>query len=578
MSEQPWRVACVRIPRFPIGAAWRGLPGMAVQLSLLPGEPAPPMAHWDETPRALVDGQRLRMVSAAASRRGVRAALTPAAARARCADLELRPWDEAQLRRAITEVTAALVAASPQVTPAAGAPGTWWVGASGFAGLGGEHVLAERLLTIARRWHPEARVAVAGTCVAARTATWASAGLVRGAGVDAAAAVDAGAMPDVRRTRPVLVPPGEDAGYLALAPLALLPMDPDVREGLRALGLGTIGAFAALDAGDVERRWGELGLRAWRLARAEDPRRPVLARAETAATVEADLPAPAESLEPVLFVVRAAVERLVREAAREGHAVAALEVALVLDDARVALPARGPRGQVVPRRIEFARPLARAAPAFELVRGVLDRWRLEAPVLAVRVTVLRREPIPGEQGDLLAPRWRDPGAADAALARIAATCGTDAVVRPAARETHRVEAAGVWVPLAAAPSADPLRGATATATPTAGAPLRLLAQAEAVHVEVDVAGPRVVTWRGRRLVVERALGPERLSGEWWTVVPADGASAATTMAASAPATVGAREAATGWAREYWRCEGAAGELLVYQDLQRGGWYVQGWYD
>lgn len=568
MSDSAWRVACVRIPRFPIGAAWRGLPGTAVQLSLLPTGPEVSDRHWDAVPRALVDGQRLRMVSAAASRLGVRAQQQASAARARCADLELRPWDEAQLRRAITEVTAALVAASPQVSPAAGAPGTWWVGASGFAGLGGEHVLAERLLTIARRWHPEARVAVAGSCIAARTATWAGAGLVRGAGVDAVAGRRSAGTDEpgsgspsadaevAWRTRPVLVPPGEDAGYLALAPLALLPMEAEVAEGLRALGLRTIGAFAALDAGDVERRWGDVGLRAWRLARAEDPRRPVLALPELEASIEAELPAPADTLEPVLFVVRAGLERLVREAAREGQAVAALEVALTLDDARAALPGRGVTGRTAPRRIEFARPIARAAPAFELVRGVLDRWTLDAPVLAVRVTILRREPIPGEQGDLLAPRWRDPGAADAALARIAATCGREAVVRPVVRDAHRVEAAGAWVPLAAPPADDPLRQPTPAAP--AGAPLRLLGVAEAVSVQRDAAGPAVITWRGRRLPVARALGPERLDGEWWLQLHEGGEG--------------------GWAREYWRCEGAAGELLVYQDRETGGWYVQGWYD
>lgn len=566
MTDSPWRVACVRIPRFPIGAAWRGVPAAAEQLSLLPLEAPTPLAHWDDRPRALVDGQRLRMVSAAASRAGLRAQMTPTAARARCADLEVRPWDEALLRRAITEVTAAFVAASPQVTPAAGAPGTWWVGASGFAGLGGEHVLAERLLTIARRWHPAARVAIAGSCVAARTATWAAAGLVRGAGVDA---VPTGLSPQwqhdaasvtlpskaERLTRPVLIPPGEDAGYLALAPLALLPMDAEVRDGLRALGLGTIGAFAALDAGDVERRWGDLGLRSWRLARGEDARRPVLAVPEQAASVEAELPAPADTLEPVLFVVKAAVERLVREAAREGHAVAAFEITLTLDDVRATLPGRGATGRLEPKRIEFARPLARAAPAFELVRSVLDRWVLDAPVLAVRVTVLRREPLPGEQGDLLAPRWRDPGAADAALARIAATCGREAIVKPVARDAHRVEAAGAWVPLAAVPADDPLR--RAAPAQAIGAPLRLLARAESAAVEWGEAAPRIIVWRGRRLPVERATGPEQLDGEWWTLVD---------------------DQAGGWAREYWRCEGPAGELLVYRERLTGGWYVQGWYD
>jgi len=66
-----------------------------------------------------------------------------------------------------------------------------------------------------------------------------------------------------------VVPAGHDASYLAPAPLALVPMDEELRSALHALGLRTVGALAALSAEDVERRWGEVGIRAWRLARAD---------------------------------------------------------------------------------------------------------------------------------------------------------------------------------------------------------------------------------------------------------------------------------------------------------------------
>jgi hypothetical protein len=95
-----------------------------------------------------------------------------AEARALCADLEMLDWDDALIARAVDRTTAALLEAAPQVTPAAGAPGTWWVGATGFGALGGERTLLGALLCIARRWHPEARAAVADSCVAAHIATW----------------------------------------------------------------------------------------------------------------------------------------------------------------------------------------------------------------------------------------------------------------------------------------------------------------------------------------------------------------------------------------------------------------------
>src|SRR5690606_3488127 len=94
------------------------------------------------------------------------------AARALCAGLEVRPWDDVAIAEAIDAGTAALLAVASHVSPVPDAPGTWWVGASGYEALGGERRLAGSLLAIARRWHPGARVAIAGSCVAAFAGTW----------------------------------------------------------------------------------------------------------------------------------------------------------------------------------------------------------------------------------------------------------------------------------------------------------------------------------------------------------------------------------------------------------------------
>ncbi|MGZ8458566.1 MAG: Y-family DNA polymerase, partial [Gemmatirosa sp.] len=72
------------------------------------------MAEGDAGP-----ARRLRVVSAHAGRLGVRAGMTVASARARCAALEVWPWDEDAVRRAIDAVSALLLVASPQVTPLA---------------------------------------------------------------------------------------------------------------------------------------------------------------------------------------------------------------------------------------------------------------------------------------------------------------------------------------------------------------------------------------------------------------------------------------------------------------------------
>ena len=457
-------------------------------------------------------------------------------ARAACAELAVLPWDEAVLARELARASAAFLAASPLVTPVPEAPGTWWIGAHGFDGLGGEGGLATLLLALARAWHPRARVAIADTCVAAAAATWST---------RAASA-------------PLHVAPGEDAAYLARVPVTLLPMDEELRTTLVALGLRTAGALAALAPHDVERRWGATGVAAWRLARADDTRRAALARAEDPRAVVHELPAPVPTMEPILFVVRAALDRLVRAVAAEGRAVAAVAITLTTDGAQ-------PRRTT--REVRPAAPMARVTPLFERCRALLDAWTLDAPVRAVEVRLAQVATATAEQGDLLAPAWRDPAGAEAALARLRAAFGTGAVVRPVARDSHAPERAGAWEAIDAVtplPPADAAAGGAtgappaAMAHPAAGAreippAARLLDPPESIAVTTDGAGgPREVRWRGHRLRIARVHGPERLSGEWWRAQP--------------------------FAREYWRCESDiwGQDLLCYRDGT--GWWLQGWDD
>ncbi|MCC6756272.1 MAG: hypothetical protein IT199_07860, partial [Solirubrobacterales bacterium] len=276
-------------------------------------------------PRALADDRGLRTVSLAAGRAGVRAGMTLTEAQARCAALEIRTWDDHAISDAILAATTAFLAASPQVTPVSGAPGMWWIGANGFTALGGEETLARTLLGIAQRWHPDARVAIADSCVAARAATWAPQARSR-----VVRERDPLALPDGI----TCIPGGQCATYLAPAPLGLVPMDDELREALTALGLRTVGTLAALDPGDIERRWGADGLMAWRLAHGDDPRRPGLVRVEATRSTSVELPVAVESTAPVLFVLRAQLERLLRELIDDGRAAAAVSITLILDAGR----------------------------------------------------------------------------------------------------------------------------------------------------------------------------------------------------------------------------------------------------
>lgn len=560
-----------------------------------------PSPHWDASPRALADSQRLRAVSLAAGKAGVRAGMTFTEAQARCAALEIRTWDDRAIDEGILTVTTALLAASPQVTPVRGSPGMWWIGASGFDVLGGEELLARTLLSIAQRWHPDARVAIADSCVAARAATWAPQARSR-----VVRERDPLSVPDGI----TLIPTGQCATYLAPAPLGLVPMDDDLRDALTSLGLRTVGALASLSAGDVERRWGEEGLTAWRLAHGHDARRPGLVRVEATRSASVELPAAVESTEPILFVVRAQLDRLLRELIEDGRSAAAISITLVLDAGRqwpleeVGLDGRdherfaetssdaepvshhqhtsrasyaaresvassdllGIPQRSITREVRPARPLARLDPLFDQCRALLEKWAIPAPIIGVAVGIPATAPLAADQGDLLIPSWRDAAMnAEAVFARLRTALDPDnrgdVVVRAVRGDAHKPEATGTWASAdAMAQAAAPVPSTPVVETQVqAPAVLRLLDAPEAVDVESPHGTPAAVWWRGTRWDIAHADGPERLSGDWWK--------------------------ADAFARDYWRCAAeGAGELLVYAESAANvvtapmRWYVQGWYD
>src|SRR5262245_7986182 len=97
------RVACLRIPRFPIGAVWRAAaatdrPAMTAsegRAHATEDRTRPAREHWDTRPLALTGPttpDRIVVVTRHAGTLGVLAGMSVTAARAVCATLEVRPW------------------------------------------------------------------------------------------------------------------------------------------------------------------------------------------------------------------------------------------------------------------------------------------------------------------------------------------------------------------------------------------------------------------------------------------------------------------------------------------------------
>jgi len=221
------------------------------------------------------------------------------------------------------------------------------------------------------------------------------------------------------------VPPGTELGFLAPLPLACLAPAPSLAATLERWGIRRLGDLARLPIAEVATRLGVPGAALVRAARGEDERplapQPVGGPIEEAIGLEFSL----DTLEPLLFVLRGLVDRVVARVGLDGVGVARLGLALGLDDRsrdertiRLAAPTRDPKTLLGCIRIDLeARP----------PRAAIARVALVAVPAMVRAAQLGLFHPPGPTPERLATT----------IARLAALCGPDRVGAPAVVDSHR---------------------------------------------------------------------------------------------------------------------------------------------
>ena len=492
------RIACLLVPDLAVAAACRADPdlaGLPLALVEVSGPHAPIVA-----------------VSAAARARGVRAGRhSVAQGRAIAADLIVRARNaaaEGSAVRALAEVAASLAS---RVEVAAGGV---FLDATGAAHLvDSEAGLATALVARAERVGLAARAAVAGSMTVARLA--------------ALRAID-GAL---------VVPAGTECGFTAPLPLACLgSLEPRLAATLERWGVRTLGDLARLPLAEVATRLGSTGAALVRAARGEDER--PLAPQPLAGMIEEaiGLDHPLDTIEPLLFVLRGLLERVVARVGLEGVGCARLGVGLGLDD-----------------RSRDARDLALAAPTRD-VKTILACLRVElearpprAAIVAVTVSAVP-ERVRTAQLGLFTPPGPAPERLATVLARLTALCGAERVGAPAVVDSHRPGVAAVEsfrLPPGAAPPSP------AAACPTLV--VRALRPPRAIEVFCDRDRPDFVRGDGIGGRVVTLAGPWRLAAEWWSE--------------------------QAFARDYYDLELSDGGLYrCYRESASGRWFTDGVYD
>jgi protein ImuB len=253
-------------------------------------------------PVAVLAANRVVACSAAARTEGIRRGLRKREAQSRCPYLVVVEDDPARDARAFEPVVAAIEELAPGVEVVR--PGAAAVAARGPARyFGSEAAAGERIVE-----H------IAQSC-----------------GVEAQAGVaDGGFAAGLAARRGYLVPPGRTPAFLAGIDVAVLDR-PDLVDLLRRLGVGTLGAFAALPHTDVLARFGADAALAHRLAAGRDER-PLAARQPPPdLDVGQTFDEPLERVDMAAFAARQLAERLHERLAGHGLACTRLGIAAVTE-------------------------------------------------------------------------------------------------------------------------------------------------------------------------------------------------------------------------------------------------------
>jgi protein ImuB len=345
-------VACLSIPAFSLRVPLLRRPELRdtpVALAPAPGEQ--PL---------------LGSCTGAAERAGVRPGMPLSEALATCPQLELVEQDPAGVEEAWEAVLRRLETAGLAVETVE--PGCAYFDTRGMERLAGglEQVLRRALDAVGPEWG--ARVGAASR---------------RFAALAAAAVAPAG--------RAVVIDDGETRMFLEPLPLHLLPLSPERRDELSALGVKRLGELARLPGTAVADRLGADGAESWRLARGEGDT-PVTPRQPPSELVETlSFPEPIANELTLARALAVLIERLLARPERAGRAPLQLALSAKLVGGgswRRSLTLREPTAEPDRLRLALASRLA----------------ELPAPTAELRLELIELAESVGTQAELVRPR------------------------------------------------------------------------------------------------------------------------------------------------------------------------------
>jgi protein ImuB len=321
-------------------------------------------------------------------------------------------------------------------------------------------------------------------------------------------------------------------------PVEALGIDPEMAQAMTEVGITKIHELLVLPRSSIAARFGD----------------PLLRRVDQATGRVPEL------IDPVRTVVPPSVERLFQGPCRCLEALG-LACRQSIDELCASLTSRGlgwtdgrltlQRSDIGPLDLPLLLSTASADPAhlWSLFRPRLERAQLGFGVEGIRITATRCGRLTQQQarwwGESAAAPHRD-GAVDRLLDTLINRLGQDRVLRLQSCESHIPERTRRLVGITERRVESEGCGIDADRPTLLHEPPQPV---EAVFSECD-GRVSLLRWRGRAIVINTCIGPERIASGWW--------------------------GRGGVSRDYFKVQAADGQWLwLYRDIVTGDWFMHG---
>jgi protein ImuB len=491
------RIACLLVHNFPIAAAIRVNPDLR------------------ERKFAIINGHgpyaELEYASEAALRMGIQVGMTVAQASAVAVDLTVMSRSQAAEQSAASALIDVAESFSPAVED--NAPGLVHLDLAGMARMfGSESEIAAKLKRSVGFVGMEASIGIACN----KKIAWLAA---RSGGIR-------------------IIPAGREREFLDWLPLDLLRTDAELQTAISRWGIRRLGELARIDPRELGTRLGRAGVELARIARGEDSAPLVPLHRSEKFTERIDLEYGIDLLEPLGFVIRPMLDRLIARLALRGFTAGDIVLSLGLADRRRC-----------ERRIAVAAATNDIRSLLALINLGLEGSPPEAAIESIQLTIQPRAPRPA-QTDMFLPPAPAPDRLQTMLARLSALCGPDRVGILSPANSHRPEAVTCHEfaspPSLLNPPQPEMKNVIAMV-------LRAIRPAREIEVMCERGEPQFVRGCDIAARVISIAGPWRRQGEWWSD--------------------------TSFVRDYYEMALADGGVYrMYRDLTSTRWFVDGVYD